>query len=45
MSLRVSYRKKYEEKKFPLHHCRKEPDPDPLVRGTDPDLHQNATDP
>jgi hypothetical protein len=22
-----------------------EPDPDPLVRGTDPDLHPNVTDP
>jgi hypothetical protein len=55
MCLRSSYKKIYEEKKYfffaSLQSMKKgvgpelDPDPDPLVRGTDPDPHQNVTDP
>ncbi len=39
-------KKKYEKKVLhPKSHWRKKSDPDSLARGTDPDPHQNVTDP
>jgi hypothetical protein len=51
MCLRVSVRKKNMKKTFfaSLKSLRKgigsKPDPDPLIRDADPDLHQNVMDP
>ncbi len=48
MCLWASFKKKYKKPFLhPLNQRRKEshPDPDPLVRGTESDPHQNVTDP
>jgi hypothetical protein len=44
MCLRLSYKKKMNFFCI-LKAAELDPDPDPLVRGVDPDPHQNVTDP